>query len=70
MKTYTINTKGFQDTIDIIRDGADIKLWHTMDGKEYLLNIFDSDTYDDQFIEKYALQFIYNFYDLEQIEII
>lgn len=69
MKTYTINTKGFQDTINIIRDGADIKLWHTMDGKDYLINTFDSNMYSAQFIEKYALQFIHDFYS-EGIEII
>lgn len=69
MKTYTINTKGFQDTVNIIRDDADIKLWHTMDGKDYLINTFDSGTYDEQFIEDYAIQFIHDFYD-SGIEII
>ena len=69
MKTYTINTKGFQDTVNIIQDGADIKLWHTTDGKDYLINTFDPDMYDDQFIEEYALRYINDFYE-DGIEIL
>lgn len=69
MKTLTINTKGFQDTVSIIRDGANIKLWHTSDGKDHLVNTFDASTYDDQFIEEYALRYILDFYG-EGIEIL
>lgn len=69
MKTYTINTNGFQDTIDIINDGVEIILWHKIDGEYYLINSFDPNMYDEQFIEDYTLQFIHDFYG-DGIEII
>lgn len=66
----TINTKGFQDVIETQIIGDTVYVWHTYNGDDYCIGQFNSELIETETIESFINEFIENFYDLEQIEII
>lgn len=65
----TVNTKCFQDTFEALKFDDEIVVWHTYNGKDFKVGGF-SPYVDIETIESFIYEFIENFYDLEQIEII
>lgn len=66
----TINTMGFQDTMETTTEGTDIVLWHTHDGKDVKVSTFDGMCWDIVDVQKYAMNYIGNFYEDGSYEII
>lgn len=68
----TINTRGFQDTVETtINDNNEVCMWHTYDGKDYLINTFylEHEKQED-FLYDYAIDFIDSVYGEGDYEII
>lgn len=66
----TINVRGFQDTLETTVDGNDVVLWHTHDGKDVCINRFDGTCWDVACVQKYAMDYLKDFYEEGAYEII